>query len=89
MTVRNYQLAQFTFHSPSNQGMCGEVVNGGLDCRHGACGRRGGFIAQKRKGTFDVIERARRINYLRHGFGRAAVSSCARRPIQACTSSAR
>jgi hypothetical protein len=41
------------------------------------------------KGAFDLTEAARRINYRRHGLGRAVGSATAKRLIQACTSSAR
>jgi hypothetical protein len=36
-----------------------------------------------------MSERPRRINYRRQGFGRSVAVPCARRVIQACTSSAR
>ncbi len=39
--------------------------------------------------VLQVIERSRRIDYRRHGLGRAAPGLLASRSIQACTSSAR
>jgi hypothetical protein len=87
--VGDDQFAQVSLEAPANERMRSEVFNGGWDCGHG--GLRGSriLVTQKLKCAFDVLERARRVDYLRHGLGRAAVSSCARRVIHACTSSAR
>ncbi len=66
-----------------------QIVDGRLD--RDDCVRGGGRIvrAQKLERAFDVEQRSRGVDYLRHGFGRAAESSTASRFIQACTSSAR
>ena len=86
--VGDDQFAQVSLEAPANERMRSEVFNGGLDCGRGLRGSRI-LVTQKLKCAFDVLERARRVDYLRHGLGRAAVSSCARRVIHACTSSAR
>jgi len=83
------QFAKVAFNPPPYQGMRSQVFNRGLDGRHGALRGMRILGAQRLKRAFDVIERAPRVDYLRHGLGRAAVSSCARRCIHACTSSAR
>jgi hypothetical protein len=46
------------------------------------------FVAQILKSAFEMLQRTCRIDYRRHGFGRAGASSAARRCIQACTSAA-
>ena len=87
--VRNDELAKFAVHAASEKRMCGQTIY----CRLDRCNRRQRgclvLIAQKLECARDVIERARRIDYRRHGLGRFAVSPRARRSIQAWTSSAR
>src|ERR1700730_12811681 len=89
LTVGNDQLAQFTFHAPADQGVRGQDLDGRLDRRD--CVQRGArvLVTEKLKRTVNVIQRARRVDYLRHGFGRATASRTASRLIQACTSSPR
>ena len=89
VAIGNDQFAQIPFNAPPHQRVRGEVVDRGLNGRHGAPRSCRILVAQKLKCAIDVIESARRVNYLRHGFGRAAVCSSASRFIQACTSSAR
>jgi hypothetical protein len=89
LPVGNNQLAQFAFDAAAYQGMHYEIVNRRLD--RGSCVQRGVRIpvTHKLKCALDMIKSARRIDYLRHGFGRATDSPSASRLIQACTSSAR
>lgn len=83
LSIGNDQLAQFTFDSTTDQGMRPEVINGRLDgCNHIKCRPRV-FLSQELERALYVVERPRCIDYLRHGLGRAADSSVARRFIQA------
>jgi hypothetical protein len=63
--------------------MRGKIIDRRADCHYGAdcCTRV--LVTQELECTLDVIERSRRINYLRHGFGRAADESAASLLIQA------
>ena len=68
--------------------MWGEIFDRALDGRDCPHRRNGIRIAMKLKGALDVFQSARRIDYRRHGFGRAGASPLASLVIQACTSSA-
>ena len=72
---RDDQLAQILFDAPSYEWMCREVVDGGLnrDCI-------GGLVR-----PLEVVERVRRIDYLRHGFGRGGSAPATKRCAQAWT----
>lgn len=81
--IGNDQLAQLTFDSPTDQWMRPEAINGRLDgCNRIQCRARV-FLTQELERALYLVERTRRIDYLRHGLGRAADSLVARRFIQA------
>ena len=80
--IGNDQFAQIPFNAPPNERVRGEVVDRGLNRCHGAS-RGCRILVAHLKVAFDVIQSARRIGYLRHGLGRAAVCSTASRFIQA------
>lgn len=88
-TVRNDEFADVAVNSPTEQRVTGKTVDRRTDrlrTRHG-CIRV--LRPQILEGSLQVSERSRRVDYRRHGFGRSVVVPCARRAIQACTSSAR
>ena len=72
----------------SDQRVSSEIIDCRADGCHGVGSRIRVFVAQISKGAFEVFQRTCRIDYRRHGFGRAGASSVARRCIQACTASA-
>lgn len=89
LAVGNHELAQFTLHDAADQRVIGEGINRFADC----VGRNHRDMRIVRGDEFEctlkIGERGLRIDYLRHGRGRAALGLTASRPSQACTSSAR
>jgi hypothetical protein len=55
MAVGNDELSQFTFDPPAYQRVCGEIVDGGLDCRDGIYCSLSVFVMQELEGALDVI----------------------------------
>ena len=86
--IGNDQFAHFARDAPADQRVSGEIIDCRADGCHGVGCSIGMFVAQISKSVFEVFQRTCRIDYRRHGFGRAGASSAARRCIQACTSSA-
>ncbi len=83
LSIGNYQLAQLALDASAHQRMRRKIVDRGVDCLHGTDSRMRVLVTQETERTLDVIERSRRIDYLRHGLGRGADASAASRPIQA------
>ena len=86
--IGNDQLAQLAGDASADQRVSGEIVDCRADGSHGVGSSIRVFVAQISKRAFEVFQRTCRIDYRRHGFGRAGASSAVRRCIQACTSSA-
>lgn len=86
---RNNEFPNIALDAPPHERMCREILDRTANRR-----RRGNRccrvrLNQLRDRALDLIRRARRINYFRHGFGLGLATPCASRSIQACTSSAR
>ena len=83
LTIRNDQFPQFALDAPAHQWMGGKAADRRADCFDGADRSSRILVTQELERTLNVIERSRRIDYLRHGFGRAADGSAASLLIQA------
>jgi hypothetical protein len=88
-TVGNHKFADVGVNAPPQQRVGAKIVDGGTEGLRSCylCARI--LFAQRLEGSLQVVERSCRVNYRRHGFGRSVTEPCARRAIQACTSSAR
>ena len=85
---RNHQLPQITADPASCVRVRGKHVNGTANrrCRRDRC--RWIVLVEKQEQALDIVERARRVDYPRHAFGRGARLPAASRSIQAWTSRA-
>jgi hypothetical protein len=88
-TVRNHKFADVAVNAPPQQRVSAKIVDGRSDRLRSRYRCVGVLFPQNLKGSLRMSERPCRINYRRQGFGRSVAVPCARRVIQACTSSAR
>jgi len=82
LTIGNDQLAQLAFDTPAHQWMSGQMIDRRTDGIDGTEGCSRVLVTQELEGPLEVIERSCRIDYLRHGFGRAAEGSATSLLIQ-------
>jgi len=82
-TERDHQLAQFTLHPAPDQRMIRQNVDRRSD-GNGGVERRGRVVrGTEFEQTLEIVERVRRIDYFRQGWGREAFLPEASRSIQA------
>ena len=83
LSVGNDQLPDLALNTAPNERVRGEVFNSRLNGNHGSGSRTGILVAEELEDPLDVLQGSSGINYRCHGFGFAAASTLARRPIQA------
>ena len=87
-SVRDDELAQFAVDAPAGERVRGQVLDRRLNRQRRIAPGRGSGARHRPDRGRNVVERAGRIDYRRHGFGRGSAAG-ASLAIQACTSSAR
>ena len=88
-SVRDDELAEISFDSATDERMIRKILDGRSDGKRRRQGGIGIVGSHEFERVLEIDERACRIDYLRHGFGRGLATPWASRSTQACTSSAR
>ena len=88
LAERDHKLPNLALDPASCEWVQRQHFDRAANCRTGRTCRGRIARGQEAEHALQIVERTRRIDYLRHAFGRGAFPSVARRSIQAWTSRA-